>query len=176
MAAHVTGQYGWYYPHSQAGRLLDTVGPILVPPRELFFNDGAYSYEKPALPPQVEGLLAQARDDIRTGPRSQRAYDIVLRTDETYELVLLPIIWLNGRKQYAADFAYERALRECVVDYSAYRKRVAELWLDDAIMYVENTGPSRIRRYRGDWYTDERYREKYADFFAAQEADNELAE
>lgn len=176
MAAHVTGQYAWYYPYSQAGRLLEAVAPILVPPQKLYFHDGGYVYEKPALPPEVESLLAKAREEIREGPSPYRAYDIVLRTDETYELVLLPLIWLNGGKQYAADYPYERALRECVVDYSAYRERVEALLLDDTIMYVENTGPSRLRRYRGDWYTDERYREKYADFFAAQEAENKLAE
>ena len=170
MAAHVTGQYGWYYPYSQAGRLLDVVGPILVPPQELYFSDGFYSYEEPALPPEVETLLGEAREEIRTGPLPYRAYDIVLRTDESYELVLLPLIWLNGGKQYAPDYAYERALRACVADYSAYKDRVAELRVDDTIMYVENIGPSRIRRYRGDWYVDERYREKYADFFIAQEA------
>ncbi|NHK28241.1 hypothetical protein FF098_010025 [Parvularcula flava] len=169
-ALHVGAQYGWYYPDSFPGR---TLAGIIEATQPRYLHNEQAVYVERALPPEVERLREAAYEAIRTGPYPDRAYDIILRTDGTYELIRMPAYWRNGNKQRSEDFGYELALRECVADFSRARERSKTLWRDDdTVMYVEYVGGVPFSRYYRTrvWDAERVLRETYPEFFDALDA------
>lgn len=92
--------------------------------------------------PEIARIVKRAQAEMNQAYRPFRGYYLIIRTDNTWEILVAPE-WIRVhyfRSGNEPTYAEMQAMRKCVADNMAYRDRKSEIERDDTVAFVIQYG------------------------------------